>query len=131
MENITRLQIDILQSQLEELERLRKHGGLRSKRELFDTAFTFLKWAVKKKAQGVAVGSMNADGTFVELEMPFLEMFAAETRKESSEGASKEVAASGSTAASAQAVAAGAASGSHNGNSSGGNIRLARKNRTA
>lgn len=77
MSEIARLQVDILQTQLEELEKLQKLGGLRSKRELWDTAFTLLKWAAKKKAQGSSVGSVNADGVYTELEMPFLEHYAA------------------------------------------------------
>lgn len=68
-----RLQVDILKQQLEELESLQKLGGLRSKRELWDTAFTLLKWATKKKTQGFSVGSLSPDGRYTELEMPFLE----------------------------------------------------------
>jgi hypothetical protein len=130
MENIARLQIDILQSQLEELDRLRKHGGLRSKRELFDTAFTLLKWAVKKKAQGVAVGSMNSDGTFVELEMPFLEECAASVRKEVSEAASKGVSNGNGTPTWKQETAAGSVV-SNSGNGSDASIRLAKRKKTA
>ena len=75
-----RLQVDILRQQLEELESLQKLGGLRSKRELWDTAFTLLKWATKKKTQGFSVGSMSPDGRYTELEMPFLEDLARSVR---------------------------------------------------
>lgn len=82
MSELARLQVDILKRQLEELERLQELGGLRSKRELWDTAFTLLKWAARKKAQGFAVGSLTADGVFTELEMPFLEHYAVNAGKE-------------------------------------------------
>jgi len=75
-----RLQVDILKQQLEELESLQKLGGLRSKRELWDTAFTLLKWATKKKTQGFSVGSLSPDGRYTELEMTFLEDLARNVR---------------------------------------------------
>jgi len=82
MAETIRLQVDILKQQLEELEDLQKLGGLRSKRELWDTAFTLLKWATRKKAQGSSVGAMAVDGSYTELEMPFLEHYAGGARKE-------------------------------------------------
>ena len=82
MPDTVRLQVDILSRQLEELEDLQKLRGLRRKRELWDKAFTLLKWATKKKAQGSSVGSMAVDGSFTELEMPFLEHYAEVARKE-------------------------------------------------
>jgi hypothetical protein len=82
MADTSRLQVDILKQQLEELDDFQKLGGLRSKRELWDTAFTLLKWAAKKKAQGSSVGSRAADGSFTELEMAFLEHYAEAARKE-------------------------------------------------
>jgi hypothetical protein len=113
MSEIARLQVDILQQQLEELEKLQKLGGLRSKRELWDTAFTLLKWATKKKAQGFSVGSMNADGVYTELEMPFLEHYAVSVNNEQADDEAK-------------ADVAASVSGSRTRN-----IRLAQKRRTA
>jgi hypothetical protein len=86
MSKTFRLQVDILQHQLEDLEKHQRLGGLRSKRELWDTAFTLLKWATKKKAQGFAVGSISPDGNFTELEMPFLEHYAASSKKDIESG---------------------------------------------
>jgi hypothetical protein len=82
MPKTTRLQVDILEHQLEELEELRKLGGLRSKRELWDTAFTLLKWVTRKKALGLSIGSMDKECRFTELDMPFLDHYAARVRKE-------------------------------------------------
>jgi hypothetical protein len=82
MSDTTRLQVDVLKHQLEEMDKLMRLGGLRSKREFWDTAFTLLKWASKKKAQGLPVGSLNGEGVFSELEMPFLEHYATSVREE-------------------------------------------------
>jgi hypothetical protein len=81
MNDLIRLQVDILKHQLEELEELQHLGGLRSKRELWDTAFTLLKWASRKKAQGFSIGSMGEEGEFTELEMPFLEHYGTRARQ--------------------------------------------------
>lgn len=124
MSDMTRLQVDILKRQLEELEKLQELGGLRSKRELWDTAFTFLKWAARKKAQGSAVGSLNAEGIFTELEMPFLEEYAAHARKEQSEMAN-----TNNSNIPTKAAETEVASVSHNG--SGKNIHLTKRKRTA
>lgn len=82
MSDTARLQVDILKHQLEEMERLQRLGGLRTKRELWDTAFTLLKWATKKKALGLPIGSISEDGVFSEMEMPFLEHYAAAVSSE-------------------------------------------------
>lgn len=80
MAETIRLQVDILKQQLRELEELQRLGGLRSKRELWDTAFTLLRWATRRIAQGHSVGSMSDDGVYTELVMPFLEHYAAGVR---------------------------------------------------
>lgn len=123
MSEIARLQVDILKRQLDELERLQELGGLRSKRELWDTAFTLLKWAVKKRVQGVAVGSLSAEGIFKELEMPFLEDYAANARKEI-------VTHSGNTPEEVN-IGNVATKPAHSGSSSNAGIHLTKKRRTA
>lgn len=81
-EETNRLQVELTPLMLAELEELRRLGGLKSKRELWDTAFTLLKWAVRKKAQGAAIGSVAESGDFVELEMPFLEHYASSVQRQ-------------------------------------------------
>lgn len=74
---LARIQIEIDEDQMNELERLRELGGLRTKKELLNNAFTLLKWAAKERAQGASVVSVNEkEGTYKELEMPFLENIA-------------------------------------------------------
>ena|SRR5215207_8067623 len=82
MVKTVRLQVDILKHQLEELKKMQILGGLRSIRELWDTAFTALKWLAKKKAQGFSIGCRSADGVFTELEMPFFNDYAAGVNRE-------------------------------------------------
>jgi hypothetical protein len=117
-----RLQVDILQHQLEALKKLQRLGGLRSIRELWDTAFTLLKWAAKKKSQGFAIGSLSADGNFTELEMPFLEHYATSSKKEDESGEGLGVGAQRKPAERVETPATTAVNG---------NLRLTKKRHTA
>jgi len=75
---IVRLQVEIESDQMQELERLGELGGLRTKKDLVNNAFTLLRWAAKQKAEGCAIVSVNDDnGNSKELQMPFLEEVAA------------------------------------------------------
>ena len=47
MSDVTRFQVEIDQTEMDELERLQQLGGLRTKRELLNTAMTKLKWAAR------------------------------------------------------------------------------------
>lgn len=78
MGKTVRFQIELAQAKMKELERLRELGGMRTKKELFNTALTILKWAAQRRAQGYSIGSTNQRGeSFRELDMPFLEAVAA------------------------------------------------------
>jgi hypothetical protein len=82
MKDVVRLQVEINREQMDELEEIRELGGLRTKKELWDNAFTLLKWAAKEEAKGASIFSVNEDdGSYKELEMPFLERYAASVRK--------------------------------------------------
>ena len=74
MSDVTRFQVEIDQTEMDELERLQQLGGLRTKRELLNTAMTLLKWAAREKGRGCAIVSIDDHkGQLKELEMPFLE----------------------------------------------------------
>ena len=74
MSELIRLQVEMTQDQMNELERLQEIGGLRTKKDLLNNAVTLLKWAVREKSRGCAIVSVNEqDGVYKELEMPFLE----------------------------------------------------------
>jgi hypothetical protein len=76
---IVRLQIEIEEEDMEELEQLRERGGLRTKKELLNNAFTLLKWAVRERQRGCSIVSANQEEhIYRELHMPFLEAFASE-----------------------------------------------------
>jgi hypothetical protein len=88
MEKIVRLQVEVNQAVMDELERLMENGGLKTKKELLSTAFTLLKWAAREKALGNTICSINEQSLLrKELEMPFLETVAANERSKLREGA--------------------------------------------
>jgi len=68
-----KLQVELSATQLESLEMLQEAGDLRTKKELLDTAFTLLKWAVNKKKEGSSIISIDPKGNMKELELPYLE----------------------------------------------------------
>ncbi len=73
-DKVVRLQIEINQSQKEELEHLVELTGLRTKKELLNNALTLLKWAVRERARGSSICSVNEKaGVYKELQMPILE----------------------------------------------------------
>ncbi len=82
MSRIVRLQIEIDQDQMKELERLQKLGGLRTKKDLFNNALTLLKWAARERGRGASIVSVDEKARLhKELEMPFLEDVANATLK--------------------------------------------------
>lgn len=98
---LTRLQVDIDSEELERLEELRVLGGLRTKKELWNIAFTLLEWAANQKARGASIVAVSEeDGTVREPVMPFLETYARRWRSKVEEVTSN---GSGRTAAAAAA----------------------------
>jgi hypothetical protein len=71
-----RYQIEIDDEQMADLEALRTLGGLRTKKDLVNTALTLLKWAAKRKAQGWSIVCVSETGAEMELDMPFLDAVA-------------------------------------------------------
>ena len=80
-----RLQFEIPEDRLEALDALMEEAGMRTRTELFNNATTLLKWAVKQRAGGRMVASVDhEDKSFIELEMP---IFAnVESRRQASDG---------------------------------------------
>jgi hypothetical protein len=71
---LVRLQVEITQEQMDRLEHLQELAGLRTKKELIDNALTLFQWALKEKALGRAIISVDEkEETYKELEMPCLE----------------------------------------------------------
>jgi len=68
-----RLQIDVSEQQLEDIERLMAKCGASTKRELFNNAFVLLDWAVRERERGNVIASSDeAREKYRELQMPIL-----------------------------------------------------------
>lgn len=77
MADTVRLQVELDGERMEELEDLRRLGGLKSKRELLNNALTLIRWAARERSLGRSICSVNPNGQLhKELEMPFLEAVA-------------------------------------------------------
>lgn len=70
---VTRLQIELDEKQMKELQALMDEGGVRTKRELFNIALSLLKWAVRQRKAGRTIASIDeATDQYRELDMPIL-----------------------------------------------------------
>ena len=68
-----RLQFDMPEYRLPEIEQLMKECDISNKKDLFNNALTLLKWAVRQVKEGNRIASVNDDRkTYRELEMPIL-----------------------------------------------------------
>lgn len=82
---LTRLQFEISTEKLEEIERLRKEGGFESRKDLFNNAITFLKWAMSHAEAGHAIAAIDEKSDkYFELQMPFLSYVTSNTRSRTS-----------------------------------------------
>ncbi|MEE9275081.1 MAG: hypothetical protein V3V62_07220 [bacterium] len=71
--SVKRVQIDLDDRKMEELEMLLKDTGVRTRTELFNYALSLLKWAVKETKNGRQIMSIDEKGnTAKELVMPVL-----------------------------------------------------------
>ncbi|HYY56974.1 MAG TPA: hypothetical protein VE842_06540 [Pyrinomonadaceae bacterium] len=107
MADVTRVQFELDDDQIAELEELRELGGLRTKKDLLNNAITLLKWAAKEEARGASIFAVNeASGTYKELEMPFLETYASNVRRKTHQAAATPSAAANKIAAAKRKAAA-------------------------
>ena len=68
-----RLQIDLDEGQMKEFEQMMGEGKVRTKKDLFNAAFTLLRWAMKERKAGRIIASVDERrDTYRELEMPVL-----------------------------------------------------------
>lgn len=85
---IIRLQVEIDEDQMKELESLAELSGVRTKKDLLNNALTLLKWAARQRMEGYTIQSVNrAEGIVKELEMPLLETLGARLRRQRATGA--------------------------------------------
>jgi hypothetical protein len=84
---VIRLQIEIDEAQMRELESLAELSGVRTKKDLLNNALTLLKWAARQRMEGYSIQSVNqSEGIVKELEMPLLETLAAVSRRKRAAG---------------------------------------------
>ena len=79
--NTIRLQFEVEEDALREIEQLQELGGLRTRKDLLNNALTLLQWAVRQRSKGRTILSEGEDGSQRELEMPFLEAVAGAARR--------------------------------------------------
>ena len=69
-----RIQLDLPEAQVAELDKLMKETGILTRKDLFNNALTLFEWAVKQKRARRLIASVEEDkGILKELLMPVLE----------------------------------------------------------
>jgi hypothetical protein len=68
-----RINLELKGDKIAEIDRLMEIGGIATRKELFDNAITLMKWSMKAKQNGKAVGFLGENSTFHEIVMPVLE----------------------------------------------------------
>ena len=70
---LCRVQFEMPESKLKDLDLIMQETGIQTKRELFNNALTLLEWAVKERKRGRVVSSIDEEaGRYSELHMPVL-----------------------------------------------------------
>lgn len=69
----TRINLEIKESKLEEIEKLIEIGDLSTRKQFFENAITLLKWSMRAKQSGKSVGFLGDNNMFHEIVMPVLE----------------------------------------------------------
>jgi len=73
MSNLVRLQIELDEDKMKELEQLMQEGKARTKKDFINAALTLMKWAMRERRAGRIIASIDEkkDG-YKEIEMPIL-----------------------------------------------------------
>ncbi|MBI5779633.1 MAG: hypothetical protein HZA49_09300 [Planctomycetes bacterium] len=68
-----RVQFELPESKIKELETLMKEAGIRTKKDLFNNALSLLEWAIKEKREGRIIASVDEKNhKYKEVIMPLL-----------------------------------------------------------
>lgn len=82
-EKMIRIQFELPEAKVEELDLLASEGGVRTRRELFNNALTLLEWAIKQRRNGRTIASVDEEaGSYRELHMPILNNVTTDSVKE-------------------------------------------------
>jgi hypothetical protein len=69
-----RIQLEVPESRYNELKALMEECRISTQKELFNTAYTLLEWAVKERRQGRTIASVDEQNMkYKELSMPVLD----------------------------------------------------------
>ena len=72
-----RIQIDLDEKRFEEFEKLMKEAGVETKKDLFNWAFTILKWCLNERKNGRIIASVDEkENKYKELDTPIFSRFA-------------------------------------------------------
>jgi metal-responsive CopG/Arc/MetJ family transcriptional regulator len=75
---MVRIQLDLPDDQVAELDKLMEETRLTTRKDLFNNALTLFLWAVKAKKAGRIIASVDEDHRIRELVMPSIENIKAE-----------------------------------------------------
>jgi hypothetical protein len=79
-----RIQLEVTESRLNELKALMEECRISTQKELFNTAFTLLEWAVGERRQGRTIASVDEEQMkYKELSMPALNHLGAKPKGKS------------------------------------------------
>jgi len=77
---MVRIQLDLPEDQVAELDKLMEETRLTTRKDLFNNALTLFAWAVKAKKAGRVIASVDENQHIRELVMPSLESIASEKK---------------------------------------------------
>lgn len=73
MPKLIRIQLDLPEEKVQELNEVMQHGGMTTRKDLFNNALTLLAWAIRERKKGRVIASVNEhEGSYKELIMPVL-----------------------------------------------------------
>ena len=68
-----RIQFELSEEYLDELEEMMRLTGIRTKKELVNNALSFLQWAINEKREGKVIASVDEkEDKYKEIIMPFI-----------------------------------------------------------
>jgi hypothetical protein len=71
---MVRIQLDLPEEKVEELNEVMAKADIGTRKDLFNNALSLLAWAIKEREAGNIIASMNESaGTYKELVMPSLD----------------------------------------------------------
>lgn len=80
MESMVRIQFELPESKVKELEEMMRIGDVHTRKDLFNNALTLLQWAIKEVREGKLIASVDEQNKkYKELAMPIFSAAAAKS----------------------------------------------------